>query len=55
MKKRNSHCGAVETNPTSMQGCRLYPWPHSAGWGSSIAVSCGVGGRLSLDLVLLWL
>ena len=27
----------------------------SVGWGSGVAVSCGVGGRHGLDLVLLWL
>ena len=31
------------------------PWPRSVGWGSSVAVSCGVGCRLSWDLALLWL
>ena len=30
-------------------------WPRSLGGGSGIAVSCGVGHRCSLDLVLLWL
>ena len=31
------------------------PWPCSVGWGSSIAISYGVGGRHSLDLEWLWL
>ena len=31
------------------------PWPCSVGWGSGIAVICGVGHRHSLDPVLLWL
>ena len=31
------------------------PWPRSVGWWSSIAVSCGVGRRHGLDLLLLWL
>ena len=31
------------------------PWPCSAGLGSSVAVSCGVGRRRGLDLALLWL
>ena len=38
-----------------IQGCRFDPWPHSAGSGSSTAMSCGVGHRLGSDLVLLWL
>ena len=31
------------------------PWPHSVGWGSGIAESCGVGCRRGLDPALLWL
>ena len=31
------------------------PWPHSAGQGSGIAVSCGVGHRRGSDLAWLWL
>ena len=31
------------------------PWPCSMGWGSGVAVSCGVGCRHGLDLALLWL
>ena len=31
-------------------GCGFDPWPRSVGWGSSIAVSCGVSCRHSLDL-----
>ena len=30
-------------------------WPHSAGEGSGIAMSCGVGRRHGSDLALLWL
>lgn len=30
-------------------------WPCPVGWGSSVAVSCGVGGRRGLELVLMWL
>ena len=30
-------------------------WPLSVGWGSSVAVSCGVGHRHSSDPTLLWL
>ena len=31
------------------------PWPLSVGWGSSSAMSSGVGHRHSSDLALLWL
>ena len=34
-------------------GFRL--WPCSVGWGSRIAVNCGVGCRCDLDPTLLWL
>ena len=37
------------------RGCRFDPWPHSVGWGSGIAMSCGVGERRDLDPMLLWL
>ena len=30
------------------------PWPHSVGWGYSVAMSCGVGCRRGTDLALLW-
>ena len=36
-------------------GCRFDPWPHSVGLGSSVALSCGAGGRCSWDPALLWL
>ena len=36
-------------------GLRFDPLPHSVGWGSGIAMSCGVGCIRGLDLVLLWL
>ena len=36
-------------------GCRFDPWPLSAGWGSSVAMRCGVGCRGSSDPALLWL
>ena len=36
-------------------GCRFDTWPHSVGWESGIAMSCGVGNRHGLDLALLWL
>ena len=31
------------------------PWPHLVGWGSIIAMSCGVAPRRGLDPTLLWL
>ena len=34
---------------------RFDPWPHSVCQGSSVAVSCSIGQRCSLDLALLWL
>ena len=36
-------------------GCGFDPCPCSAGWGSGVAVSCGVGCRHRSDPVLLWL
>ena len=36
-------------------GCGFDPWPRSVGYGSGVAVSCGVGHRCGLDLALLWL
>ena len=39
--QRSSHCSAAERNPT---------WPYSVGQGSSVAVSCGVGWQLHLQL-----
>ena len=35
-------------------GCRLDPWPRSWDYGSGVAMTCGVGGRLGLDLMWLW-
>ena len=47
--------GSAVMNPTSIhEDAGLIPWPCSVGWGSSIAVSCGVGGRCSSDPMLLW-
>ena len=48
----SSHCGAAETNLTSIHEDtgsipRLIQWV--------VAMSCGVGLRRGLDLVLLWL
>ena len=31
------------------------PWPHSVGWGSGVAVSCGEGHRCGPDLTSWWL
>ena len=31
------------------------PWPCSVGYGSGIAMNCGIGCRLGLDPALLWL
>ena len=31
------------------------PWPHSVGWGSGVAVRCGVGHRCGSEPKLLWL
>ena len=39
----------METNPTSIQ-----VWPCSAGWGSGVAMNCGVVHRRGSDLTLLW-
>ena len=43
----------MESNPTSIHDDD--PWSPSVGWGSSVALSCGVGRRCSLDLEFLWL
>ena len=31
------------------------PWPCSVGWGSGVAMSCGIGRRWGLEPLLLWL
>ena len=36
-------------------GCRFDPWSCSVGWGSGVAMSCGVGHRHGSDPALLWL
>ena len=36
-------------------GCGFDPWPCLVGWGSGVAVSCGVGRGLGSDPALLWL
>ena len=30
-------------------------WPRLVGWGSGVAMSCGLGHRVGLDPELLWL
>ena len=46
----------METNPTrNHEVLGFDPWPRSVGYGSGVAVSCGVGHRRGLELVLLWL
>ena len=50
---RSSHCGTAETNPTSIhEDVGLIP---GLAQGSSVAVSCGVDGKCSLDPTFLWL
>ena len=46
----------METHPTSNhEVAGSIPWPPSVGWGSGVAMSCGVGCRHSSDLALQWL
>ena len=40
---------------TWLVSMRLNPWPHSVVWGSSVAVSHGVGCGHCLHMALLWL
>ena len=42
-------------NESDQEPCRFDPWPCSVGEGSSIALSCSVGCRRGLNLVLLCL
>ena len=49
-----SWCSGNESDPEP-QGGGFDPWPRSVCSGSGIAMSCGVGCRLSSDLTLLWL
>ena len=52
--KVNFHFGSVLTNLTGVHE-DASSVPRSAGWGSSVAVSCGVGPRPGSDPTLLWL
>ena len=56
-KGKSSHRGSVVNKYDWYPwGRRFGPWNRSVGWGSGIAMSCGVQGcRLGLDPVLLWL
>ena len=38
-----------------MWGCGFDPWPCSVGYGSGVAMSCGIGYRCGLGPPLLWL
>ena len=53
---RSSRHGAV-VNESNWEpwGCGFGPCPCSVGWGSGVAVSCGVGRRRGSDPALLWL
>ena len=59
LRKRNfrsSRRGAAERNPTRDHEVNEFnPWPHSVGWGSGVAMSCGVCCRQGSDPTLLWL
>ena len=52
----SSCCGTAEMNLTSIrEDVGLVPGLNSVGWGSGVAVSCGVGPKCSLGPVWLWL
>ena len=57
MPRRSSLCGSAERNPTSVHAVvDLIPGlTHWLRIRSSVAMSCGVGGRLGLDMMWLWL
>ena len=53
-KTGSSCCGTAETNPTSVgEDAGSIPGL-VVGWGSSVAVSCGVSSRRPSDPALLW-
>ena len=57
---KNGHLGVLIVaqwvkDLTSLWGCGFNPWPRSVDYGSSIASSCCMGLRGSLDPVLPWL
>ena len=45
----------VKNQTQCLWGCGFDPWSCSVGWGSGVAVSCGIGRRCGSDLILLWL
>ena len=47
------HGSVVNKSDEEPLGCGFDPWPCSGSWGSSVAMSCGVGRRLGLDAELL--
>ena len=52
----NYHCGAAETNPTSIhEDAGLIPGLAQRMGESSVALSCSVGCRGGSDPALLWL
>ena len=58
MEFRSSHCGSVESNPTSIhEEASLIPGPSQGVKDPALPVIYGVGHRhgLDLDLALLWL
>ena len=56
VNSRSSLRGTAINKPDwDPQGCGFDPWPGSVGWGSSIAVHCGVGRRGGLEPSLLHL
>ena len=54
-KRSSLHGLEVNKSDRDLWGCAFHPWLCSAGEGSSVAMSCGVGHRCGSDLALLWL
>ena len=54
---RSSRCGSVVTTQfiSIRTHTNIEALPHSVGWESGVAVSCGAGHRRGWDLTLLWL